>query len=235
MSADQGRRPSGTPKGGQFAAGARAETGTELTGPSPAMSPFVSTRTGRPVELYMAPGVPGDSAGLPDRRPTGWDPFGDTGDRAVACVHDGVLSRGVASGARSGNLRVWQMWAEEQGHKARIDDPETAAAYEEFTAGLEHGVIALMSDKAEVRYGYIVSRLTWEMGSRPRPGDFAQARRIVTEKRTSKGSRSEWARQLGQAPSEPARRGFLTAGLVLSGVDDWWGLREDPDAVVTGA
>ena len=36
----------------------------------------------------------------------------------------------------------------------------------------------------------------------------------------------------GQAPSEAARRGYLTAAVVLSGTDEWWGLRDNPDATV---
>lgn len=229
---DQRRQPSGTPKGGQFAAGARTETGTELT-PAPA-GLFISTSTGRPVQLTMSPGLEGRNAGLPAERPADWEPFGNALDRTVDSVHQGKLSRGVASGDQARNLRVWHMWANEQAAKHRIDDPDTAAAYEQFTAGLEHGVIALMSDKAEVRDDYVISLVTWQLGSPPRPGDYAQARRLLTQKRTSAASRAEWAGQLQHAPSEAAHRGSVTAALVLSGLDDWWGLRDDPHAVVTG-
>lgn len=227
---EQHRQPAGTPKGGQFTAAARAETGLEL---SPA-GPFMSTRTGRPVALNIRPGVDGRTAGLPTTRPTDWGPFGNAMDRAVDSVLEGKLSRGVAGGDQTLSLSVWRSWAQEEGAKHRVDAAETAAQFDEFVAGLEHATLALMSDKAEVRDTYVLHRVGWELGSHPRQGDYEQARRLATSKRTSQGSRQEWVRQLRQAPTEAAGRGFLTAGLVLSGLDDWWGLREDPSATVTG-
>lgn len=228
------RRPAGTPQGGQFAASARGETGVQLT-PTDTGGAFVTTRTGVPVALSMRPGLEGRTAGLPDRRPADWEPFGNALDRTVDSVLQGKLSRGVAGGDQSLNLSTWRAWATEQGRKHGLEDPQTAAQYDEFVTGLEHGVLALMSDKAEVRDTYVLHRLLWESSSHPRQGDYEQARRLATFKRTSKTSRQEWVRQSRQAPSEAAHRGFLTAGLVLSGLDDWWGLREDPHRTVVAS
>lgn len=156
-------------------------------------------------------------------------------DRAVRSVtDDGVLCRGRVGHDQAAALRSWRAFTEQRADLHRIDDPELAAVYDEFTAGLEHGVIALMSSTADVAPGYVVSRLTWQLGSRPRIGDFEHARRLLTQKRTSKASRAEWALMVQQAPSPAAQRGYVTAGLVLAGLDDWWGLRDDPARTVTG-
>lgn len=163
------------------------------------------------------------------QHPAGPDPFGEQAGEFVDSVLTGPLSRGVVPPALLPDLRRWHSWAEMNVARTRLDDPDGAAAYDQFAAGLEHAVIALMSDKAEFRRDYIVSEVTWELGSHPRPGDWAKARRILTEKRTSKGSRSEWARMLQDAPTEPARRGAMTAAAVLSGLDGRWGLRDDQD------
>lgn len=235
MSTGQGRQPAGTPSGGRFTTGARAETGIELTAPAQAASPFVFDRGGDRYEVQMRPGQQPQTAGLPGHRPDDWDPFTTATDRAVASVHDGLLSQKVASGYQMGNLSTWHNWAQNQAAVHGLEDPETAAAYAQFAAGIEHGTLALMSGTAEVRDLYVLHRLGWETGSSVRLGDWAQARRLTGFKRTSRASREEWASGLVSAPSEAARRGYLAAGLILSGLDDWWGLRADPAATVTGA
>jgi len=147
-------------------------------------------------------------------------------------VHDGLLSRGVVDGHRTRSMRSWHRWAQTQARTHAAADPELAEAYDDFTKGMEHAVIALMSDKAEVAPDYVVSKVMWELGSHPRLGDYAKARRLLPSKRTSKGSRAEWARAIQAAPSEAARRGYLTAAAALSGTDAWWGLRGNPEATV---
>ena len=228
------RQSAGTPAGGQFTTGARTESDVELTTGVRPVSPFAIERRGQTFEVHMRPGQQPQTAGLPAHRPASWDPFTTTTDRAVSSVHEGLLSRKVASGYQSLNLASWHEWAQDQAAKHGSGDPAKAAAYTHFVAGMEHGTLALMSGAAEVRDLYVLHRLGWETGSPVRLGDFAQARRLVTSKRTSRASREEWVRGLQNAPSEAARRGYLAAGLVLSGLDDWWGLRDDPHTTVTG-
>ena len=186
-----------------------------------------------PAQLWRTTaGLSPETAALMQVRPDDWEPFGNALDRLVDSVHQGQLSRGVVNGERYSNLRSWQHWAETRAKQEGLDDPAAAAKYDDFAKGLEHAVIALMSDKAEVAPNYVISRIIWPLGAHVRPGDAWRARSLLTNKRTSKASRAEWAYQATQAPSAAARRGFLTAAVVLSGTDDWWGLRDDPDAVV---
>jgi len=179
---------------------------------------------------YLRGGLDPGAAGLPPSRPVDLEPF--DGGELVASVHAGDLSRKVVSAAEYMNLRAWHTWAELRARQTGLDDPAAAEHYDDFAKGLEHGTIALMSGTAEVARSYVVPRTLWSMGSHPRSVDFGVARRLLTFKRTSKTSRAEWASQADDAPSESARRGFLAAGTILSGLDDWWGLRADPDATV---
>lgn len=39
--------------------------------------------------------------------------------------------------------------------------------------------------------------------------------------------------QTAYARSESARLGYLDTSVILSGIDDWWGLRDDPNAMVS--
>jgi hypothetical protein len=181
---------------------------------------------------HLRTGLDPTEAGLPDVRPDDWDLFDGAGERFVASVHAGQLSRSVVKGDPYMNLRTWQEWALLRSRQTGLDDPAAAERYDDFAKGLEHAAIALMSDKAEVAETYIVSRTIWPMGSHPRRTDYLRARSALTFKRTSKASRAEWEAQAADAPSESARRGFLTAAAILSGTDSWCGLREDPDATV---
>ena len=213
------REPEGTPAGGRFAQAPRAEGDVTLG------------RAAEPLP-YGYGSLDPVAAGLPEVRPADWDPFESANDAFVDSVHNGQLARSIVKGPQYMTARAWQQWAVQRSRETGLEDPEAAAKYDDFAKGVEHAVIALMSDKSEVAPTYVVSRILWPMGSHPRASDHQRARALLTFKRTSRASRSEWATQAGDAPSEAGRRGFLTAAAALSGTDAWWGLRENPDAAV---
>lgn len=60
------------------------------------------------------------------------------------------------------------------------------------------------------------------------------ALQISGTKRASAEGREHCRKLLKRTPTEAWHRGHPAAGLVLSGADGYWGLRENPDAAVLG-
>lgn len=57
---------------------------------------------------------------------------------------------------------------------------------------------------------------------------------ISGNKRASAEDREHWRKLLKLTPNDAWHRGHLAAGLILIGADGYRGLRDDPDATVTG-
>jgi hypothetical protein len=203
----------GVPEGGQFTATCHAE-------PDVALGSAPSAGLNLPED-----GFTGQNARCPEPRPEEWV-FGEDAsiDAAVGTVMDGPLSRGVVNAQRRNAFHAWHEWAMTRAQETR--DP----AYDDFVSGLRTGVAALY----ERRMGH------YEPGmDRFKPFDTPvyvvdHALQISGSKRASAEDREHWRMLLKHAPSEAWHRGHLAAGLVLSGADGYWGLREDPDAAVLG-
>jgi hypothetical protein len=145
-------------------------------------------------------------------------------DAAVGTVMDGPLSRGVVNAQRRGSFHVWHDWAQDRARETGN------ISYEHFAMGLRTGVASLY----ERRLG------SYDPGlDRFKPGGTptyiaASAVDIAGTKRASFEDREHWRKLLKRTPSEEWHRGHLAAGLILSGADSYWGLRDDPDATVHG-
>lgn len=210
MPAKPDHKPAG-PGGGQFTHPNRPEAGVAL--------PAAASRLILPED-----GFQGRHSGDPAVRPDEWV-FGEDSsiDAAVGTVMDGPLSRGVVNAQRREAFHAWHDWAQARALETR--DP----AYEHFAMGLRTGVASLY----ERRLGAYDPGL-----DRFKPGGTptyiaASAVDIAGTKRASAEDREHWRRLLKRTPSEEWHRGHLAAGLVLSGADGYWGLREDPDFTVT--
>lgn len=156
-------------------------------------------------------------------------------EESVNSIVEGVLSsalqRARADHAANSTMSSWMYWAQAE---ARAHEPGSAQEqrFAQFAAGMEHGIVAIMSNTLEVRDEYVVARLQREMGSPPLAGLALRARREMTSKRSSRQSRQEWADTVRGMPDGPMRRGMLVSGAVLAGQDGWWGLRRSPQAVL---
>lgn len=204
-------KPAG-PGGGQFIGRARTEAELALPGPG--------ARLTLPEDSFQ-----GRHSGDPDVRPAEWV-FGQDGsvDAAVGTVMDGPLSRGVVNARRREAFHAWHDWAQERALETR--DP----AYDEFAMGLRTGAASLY----ERRLGaYDPGLGRFKAGGTP-TYIAAAAVDIAGTKRTSFEDREHWRELLKRTPSEAWHSGHLAAGLVLSGADGFWGLRDDPDAAVQG-
>lgn len=209
----QSRQPAGVPVGGQFAAAARAEAGITLHGAAPA-------RLALPKDPFL-----GRHARCPEPRPAEWV-FGrdDSIDAAVGTVIDGPLSRGVVNSQRRIAFQAWDEWATARAHETK--DP----TYQDFLYGLRTGVAALYERRMD---HYAPSLDRFKPGGTP-AYTADHALQISGSKRASADDREHWRKLLKRTPSDAWHRGHLGAGLILSGADGYWGLRDDPDAAVHG-
>jgi hypothetical protein len=203
----------GVPEGGQFSATAHAEPKVTL-GATPAAGLDL------PEDGFL-----GRHARCPEPRPAEWV-FGEDGsiDAAVGTVADGPLSRGVVNAQRRNAFHTWHEWAMTRAIETK--DP----AYDDFVMGLRTGVAALYERRMD---HYDPSLDRFKPGGTPvYVADHAL--QISGTKRASAEDREHWRKMLKRTPSEAWHRGHLAAGLVLSGADGYWGMRENPDAAVHG-
>jgi hypothetical protein len=203
----------GIPEGGQFAA-------TTHTEPDLALGTPPATRLVLPED-----GFAGRHARCPEPKPADWV-FGrdECIDAAVGTVTDGPLSRGVANAQRRDAFHAWHEWAMTRAIETK--DP----AYDDFVSGMRTGVAALYERRMD-HYEPGLDRFK-AFGTPVYVADHAL--QISGTKRASAEDREHWRKLLKLTPSEAWHRGHLAAGLVLSGGDGYWGMRENPDAVVLG-
>ena len=206
------RQPAGIPAGGQFAAATHAEPGISLP------------RRALPGLTLPEDGFTGRHAGCPEPRPAEWV-FGEDAsvDVAVGTVMDGPLSRGVVNATRRDAFNAWHDLAMDRALNSK--DP----AYMDFAMGLRTGAASLF----ERRMGHYEPGLDRFKHSGTPVYVADHALQVSGQKRTSFEDREHWRKLLKHAPNEAWHRGHLAAGLILSGADDYWGMREDPDQVIT--
>jgi len=207
------REPTGIPAGGQFAGTSHPETGIAL-----------ETAPDRTMLVLPEDGFQGRHSGDPFVRPEDWV-FGEDSsiDAAVGTVLDGPLSRGVVNAQRRDAFNAWHEWA--MARALETKDP----AYEHFVMGLRTGVSSLYERRMD-HYEPALDRFN-QSGTPTYVADHAL--QISGTKRASAEDREHWRKLLKHTPSEEWHRGHLAAGLILSGADGYWGLRDDPDATVT--
>lgn len=214
MPKDPKRQPEGIPTGGQFAPDNRSEPAISLAAPVSASELVL------PEDSFS-----GRQARCPEPRPADWV-FGrdECIDAAVGTVMDGPLSRGVVNAQRRDAFHAWHEWAITRTFETK--DP----AYDDFVSGLRTGVAALYERRMD-HYEPGMDRFH-PFGTPVYVADHAL--QISSTKRASAEDREHWRKLLKLTPSEAWHRGHLAAGLVLSGADGYWGLREDPDSAVQG-
>ena len=164
----------------------------------------------------------------PDTRPGDWAPFGEyeSLDYAVQTVMDGPLSRGVARRDVRDALTSWHGYTLAQTGPG----PEDEAA--DFAAGIRSGAISLYEHHLTAPDGG-PARLEMHVPSVPAILEPVMA--VAARKRAGSIGLERWRHALQHAPSDAWQRGHLAAGIILSGADQWWGMREDPAAVIHGA
>lgn len=206
------RQPEGIPTGGQFATTAHAEPALALGVPQ--------NRLVLPKETFL-----GRHARCPEPRPVEWV-FGrdECIDAAVGTVMDGPLSRGVVNAQRRSAFHAWHDWADTQARETH--DPD----YTEFMMGLRTGAAALYERRMD---HYDPSLDRFHHGGTP-VYTLDHALQVSGTKRTSAEDREHWRKLLKHTPNDAWHRGHLAAGLILSGADEFWGLRDDPEAAVHG-
>lgn len=182
------------------------------------------TLAGRPALELPATDYRGARSGQPDTRPADWAPFGsyESLDHAVQTVTDGPLSRGISRSASREAVTAWH------DHAAALPGPDG----EEFAAGIRSGIMALY-DRQISWFSPDRDRFDQSSGAVPSEMDSVLAVYAGT-KRTSRDDLEHWRLLLQHAPSDAWQRGHLAAGIILSGADDWWGMRQDPDAAILG-
>lgn len=160
--------------------------------------------------------------------------FGDTGatlrGEMVDCdvwdiVDNGTLARGVSNKAKRDSLDDWRQWATERA--AETGD----ARYDAFTNGLDVATVTLMGDHLPTSAVDDAVRDLLVSDAPASDDTVAAARVALTTKRASQASREAYA-DLIKFASPAAHNGLLTAGAILSGYENDWGLRADRDAVV---
>lgn len=174
-----------------------------------------------------ASGFRGAYSRHPDTRPGDWAPFGEyeSLDFAVQTVMDGPLSRGVANKQAREALTAWHDYA----HGQAGGEPEDDAA--QFAAGIRSGALAMYEHHLTGPDGQPV-RLEMHVPSVPEVLEPVLA--VAARKRASGLGLERWRHALQHAPSDAWQRGHLAAGIILSGADQWWGMRENPDAAIAG-
>lgn len=160
----------------------------------------------------------------PDTRPGDWAPFGEyeSLDHAVQTVMDGPLSRGVARRDVREALASWHEYALAQAGTGQEDAAD-------FASGIRSGAIALYEHHLTAPDGGPV-RLEMHMPSMQEVLEPVMA--AAARKRASALGLERWRHALQHAPSDAWQRGHLAAGIILSGADQWWGMREDPAAAI---
>jgi hypothetical protein len=203
----------GVPEGGRFAAEHHTEPGISLDGPA-------ISRLELPEDGFL-----GRHARCPEPKPDNWV-FGrdECIDAAVGTVQDGPLSRGVVNAQRRDAFHVWHEWAMTRAIETK--NP----AYDDFVSGLRTGVAALYERRMD-HYEPGLDRFK-PFGTPVYVADHAL--QISGTKRASAEDREHWRKLLKRTPNEAWHRGHLAAGLVLSGSDGYWGIRQNPDAAVLG-
>ncbi|MCC3292624.1 hypothetical protein [Arthrobacter sp. zg-Y1110] len=175
-----------------------------------------------PLPPMPADGFEGRHSGQPSTAPGRFG--GENTDPAVDTVMDGPLSRGVASAARREAVQTWHQWALQQAASTGDKD------YEDFAAGIKTGITAL----------YERHHQPHETGTDRFREDsipvyaMDAALQAAARKRTTGADREHWRRLLKHTPSESWHRGHLAAGVILSGADGYWGMREAPRHAVKG-
>lgn len=206
------RQPQGIPAGGQFASAMHSEAPVALPSPAPGVPRLPQMPDG---------GFEGRLAGQPDVAP---GRFGDDDvDMYVDTVAYGPLSRGVASAARREAAQLWHEWALMSARET--GDPD----YEDFAEGIKTGITAL----------YERHHPREDVADRFEKGTvlvYAMDLALQTagRKRASGEDREHWRQLLKHTPSESWHRGHLAAGIILSGADEYWGMRSDPVHAVKG-
>lgn len=215
MSTHPKRQPAGIPVGGQFSVTTHPEPVVSL-GHSPASA-------ATPLPRMPESGFEGRHSGQPVQAPGSFG--GDNVDRNVDTVMGGPLSRGIASADRRQAVQTWHEWAQRRCAETGDED------YADFAAGIKTGITAL----------YERHHQPHEMGADRFREDsipvYAMdvALQAAARKRTTGADREHWRRLLKHTPSESWHRGHLAAGIILSGADGYWGMREDPEYAVKGA
>jgi hypothetical protein len=103
--------------------------------------------------------------------------------------------------------------------------------YMQFAMGLRTGVASLY----ERRLGhYEPGTNRFKQEGTPVYYVSDHAVHVSGSKRDSFEDREHWLKLLKHTPHEAWHRGHLAAGLILSGADSYWGLRDDPDAAAVG-
>lgn len=167
-------------------------------------------------------GFEGRHAGQPEQAPGRFG--GDNVDLVVDTVMSGPLSRGIASVGRRAALQSWHDWAQQRGQET--GDPD----YADFAAGIKTGAAALYEEHlGEDKPGH--DRFD---GDHITAAVLDLALQAAAKKRTSGDSREYWRRLLKHTPSESWHRGHLAAGVILSGADGYWGMRENAEHAVKG-
>ncbi|MHA7295166.1 hypothetical protein [Arthrobacter sp. HLT1-21] len=163
-------------------------------------------------------------AGLPDPRPDGSTIADDRwADMVVGGVDEGPLTRGLVSAQRREAFRAWSSFAEEKG--------ATDSRYNDFALGLRTGVSALYERRMPYYSPVFPSDRFNGFETPTYISDSAVT--IAGKSRTSGTDREHWRLTLQHAQSPEQWRGHLAAGVILSGQDEYWGMRDDPDATVT--
>jgi hypothetical protein len=159
----------------------------------------------REPEVTIRPGFDARYWGLPEWRPGSWV-FGATSCAEIVAgsVLDGPLSRGPA---RKDSIESFHRWrSAAAGHGT--------AEGEDFAAGLEDGLRVLTGSGADKSTAEVIASAATDP--------------------TSPAARTNWLLGLRAAPSRARYRGNLAAGVILSGADEWWGIRDDLDLAVNG-
>jgi hypothetical protein len=212
MTTDPARHPKGIPEGGRFAATTHTEPDLALDAAAARLTLPDDPFTGR-------------HARCPEPKPEDWV-FGrdECIDASVGTVTDGPLSRGVVNAQRRDAFHAWHEWAMTRAIETK--NP----AYDDFVSGLRTGVAALYERRMD-HYEPGLDRFK-PFGTPVYVADHAL--QISGTKRASAEDREHWRKLLKRTPSEAWHRGHLAAGLVLSGSDSYWGMRQNPDAAVLG-
>lgn len=201
-------------------------------GANPANRGQFSERQRTDAEATLADGFP-----LLDRRPNGLDPHqlrmrdqfavtlaaldgspdGAT-DLFVGSVLNGHLSRGTPGRDGVAALQEWR----------RIAFNGGGYEHQDFLRGLDHAVVALMREKTHLRDTPLIDN-----SGAIDPSATTEAMKFAATHRASANDRMLWARRL-QNTSEHEWRGMLVAGAALSGTDQWWGFRDNPERTILG-
>lgn len=253
--ANQFRNPA-TGEYGTRPAGDGGTNNPTMAEATPAAEIRANSRVARLQALPVDPDG-GISNGLEmDRELWGLEPF-DTGghgtERLIGSVVDGSLSRGVASADKREAVEAWMNWSIARAKQFRLaGDYKTSQKYADFTSGVEASLITFYERKFVDDYPYesgsfdsdgphpdadIVT--AWRNGKTHddrrdslTEWQVEQAFKTAATVRASRLGRERWMHRANDAPTENDWRGYIVAGSALAGTDAYWGLRDDPDALI---